>query len=80
MKFGCMQELRRNKVGNFSEAQAITVKEIEENHENMSFFQNRILTIEDILKDNPQIILDNEKIELFLNGVKLKIELPNRNL
>ena len=31
-----------------------------------------------MFKKNDEIVLDNKKLELFLNGVKLKYEIPDR--
>ncbi len=40
----------------------------------MKFFENRIISIEDIFSENKNLTLDTKKIGLFLNGVKLKTE------
>lgn len=37
----------------------------------MEFIQKNIIKIEDIFKENDEIVLDEKKLELFLNGVKL---------
>lgn len=52
----------------------MTISEIEENKENLNFIKNRIIPIESIFKDKSKILLNKRKLELFLNGVKLKID------
>lgn len=53
---------------------SITISEIEAQKENMEFFENKIIYIEDIFRSKPEILLDTKKLELFLNGVKLKTD------
>ena len=45
--------------------------------ENLEFVKERIIKIEDIFQDKQDIILDSKKLEMFLNGVKLKVKLNN---
>ena len=65
-----MKELNRLQVGNFKIEDAITVEDIENG--NIS-----IITIEEFFKDKEKIILDDKKMQLFLNGVQLTYNLPN---
>ena len=67
---GYMKELKRTKVGNFNIEQAITLGQLQEK-ENI-----KIITIEEMFKDKEEIILEDSKIILLLNGVKMKIEKP----
>ena len=67
---GYMKELKRTKVGNFNIKQAITLEQLQEK-ENI-----KIITIEEMFKDKEEIILEDSKIILLLNGVKMNIEKP----
>lgn len=67
---GYMKELKRTKVGNFNIKQAITLEQLQEK-ENI-----KIITIEEMFKDKEEIILEDSKITLLLNGVKMNIEKP----
>ena len=67
---GYMKELKRTKVGNFNIEQAITLGQLQEK-ENI-----KIITIEEMFKDKEEIILEDSKIILLLNGVKMNIEKP----
>lgn len=67
---GYMKELNRTKVGRFSIEDAITLEEIEKQKENI---QDKIITIEKLLKDLPSITLNEKQLEKFLNGVKINI-------
>ncbi|MDE5830891.1 MAG: tRNA pseudouridine(55) synthase TruB [Clostridia bacterium] len=49
----------------------MTISEIEEHKENLEFIEDKIISIEDIFKNKPKIVLNKRKLELFLNGVKL---------
>ena len=68
---GYMKELKRTKVGNFNIEQAITLEQLQEK-ENI-----KIITIEEMFKDKEEIILEDSKIILLLNGVKMNMEKPN---
>ena len=65
---GYMCELNRTKVGEFSIEQAITMEEFKKaNKENFP-----IITIEKLFQENKSINLEKQKLNLLLNGVKLK--------
>lgn len=68
---GYMKELKRTKVGNFNIEQAITLGQLQEK-ENI-----KIITIEEMFKNKEEIILEDSKIILLLNGVKMNMEKPN---
>lgn len=74
---GCMKELRRIQVGEFNIKDCITIEELKTNIEEPEFINSNIIKIEDLFKNKAQIILDYKKLELFLNGVKLTVELNN---
>lgn len=65
---GFMSNLKRTRVDNFNLKQAITIEEIKEKSE---MIKEKIISIEEIFKDKHEIILNDYKLNLFLNGVKL---------
>jgi len=65
---GYMKELERLKVGEFSIKEAITIEQIIQNE---NIIKEKIIKIEDLFKQKNIITLDNRKLQLFLNGVKL---------
>ena len=67
---GYMKELERTKVGEFTLNESITIEELENRPE---IAMEKIITIEKLLKDNPKIILEDKKMNLFLNGVNIKV-------
>ena len=74
-----MKELNRTKVGIFDIKDSISVEEFEENKSNETYLRQHIISIEELFvklygKDNI-IKLNDKKLELFLNGVKLTYEL-----
>lgn len=68
---GYMKELNRIKVGEFSIEQSVSLNQIEENLNNISFWKEHLITIEKFFEDKKSIILDDYKLGLFLNGVQL---------
>ena len=68
---GYMKDLKRTKVGDFNIEQAITLGQLQEK-ENI-----KIITIEEMFKDKEEIILEDSKITLLLNGVKMNMKKPN---
>lgn len=71
---GYMKELNRTGVGEFKIENSIKIGEVKENKEKAL---NNIITIEKFFMAKEKIVLDNKKLELFLNGVKLSYELEN---
>lgn len=65
---GLMSNLTRTKVNNFSIENAYTLEDIK-NKKELS-----VISIEDIFKTKPSIVLNERKKELFLNGVQLTYE------
>ena len=63
---GYMTNLKRTKLGIFDIKDSVSLEEFEKNP------TKYIIPLEEILKENESIILTNKKLELFLNGVKLK--------
>lgn len=50
----------------------MSLDKIEENIGNLSFIQNRIISVEKIFEDKEKVVLDGASLEKFLNGVKLE--------
>lgn len=69
---GYMKELQRTKVGNFTIEQSVLVEDL--NEENIEKY---IITIERLFKNLEIIELNDRKLQLFLNGVKLSFELTD---
>lgn len=70
---GCMKELQRLMVGSFKIEDSITIDELKQEN-NIS---SKIITIEGFFSKKGEIVLDNKKMEQFLNGVKLEYELKD---
>lgn len=67
---GYMKELKRTQVGEFELKDAITIEELE-NLVNKNKDNKNFITIENYFKNAPSITLDEKRMKLFLNGVKL---------
>ena len=76
---GYMKELNRTKVGIFDIKDSISIEELEDNKNDEIYIKERIISIEELfvrLYGNDNIVkLNDKKLELFLNGVKLTYEL-----
>ena len=68
---GYMKELKRTQVGYFKIEDSITVDDLEKNINNEEFIINKIISIEKLFDKKNSIKLDDRKLQLFLNGVKL---------
>lgn len=68
---GYMKELKRTQVGNFRIEDSITVNEIQNNIDNEKYINDKIVSLEMLFEKNNNITLDNRKLQLFFNGVKL---------
>ena len=71
---GYMKELTRTSVNEFKLENAVTIDEIKENS---LIVKEKVINIETIFKDKPELELNDRKKELFLNGVRLTFEKPN---
>jgi tRNA pseudouridine55 synthase len=69
-----MKELIRLQVGEFKIENSITINELKENRGNALKY---ITTVEQFFESKEKILLDSNKLEQFLNGVKLKMPLQN---
>lgn len=81
---GYMRNLNRIRVGDFNIEQSITLEELELNKDSIKYLEENIISIEEFFKtykqenvEDNQIKLNNKKIQLFLNGVKLDTDLEN---
>lgn len=68
---GYMKELRRIKVGDFDISNAIDVDDLEEIVTNKDLLNEHFISVEKLFKDSSEINLNDKKLGLFLNGVKL---------
>lgn len=69
---GYMKELERTSVNEFNVANSITLDKLD----NIDI-KEKVISIENIFKDKSDIELNNRKLELFLNGVKLTYDLED---
>ena len=69
---GYMKELQRARVGTFTIEQSILLEDL--NKENV---EKHIITIENLFKNLENIELNERKLQLFLNGVKLSFDLKD---
>lgn len=74
---GNMKELERTKVGEFHVKDAVTIEELKQNAHEKNWLQGRIITMETLLKNNPNLKLEDFKLRLFLNGVVLNRKAPD---
>lgn len=65
---GYMKELERLQVGEFKIEDSIAINTLKEN-------LNKMITIEEFFDEKEKMVLDNNKMQKFLNGVKLQYEL-----
>lgn len=68
---GYMKNLKRIQVGDFKIDDSITVDDLEKNINNEEFIKNKIISVEKLFDGKNSIKLDDRKLQLFLNGVKL---------
>lgn len=69
---GYMKELNRTKVGIFNLEDSITIEELEKLKDENKL-EEKIITMESLLKDLPNIKLSEKDLEKFLNGVKIYV-------
>lgn len=70
---GYMKELKRIQVGEFNIKDSITIEELE----NQEIISNKFITIEKYFSNSENIVLNERKLQLFLNGVQLTYELKD---
>ena len=72
-----MKNLNRIQVGEFNINNSITIEELEQEVNNTEFIKKHFITIEKLFQNSEAIILEDKKLGLFLNGVKLTNKKPN---
>ena len=70
---GYMLNLNRIKVDRFDISKSVTLQQIEDSNNNYEFINKNIITVEELFDKKEEISLDDKKLKLFLNGVKLSI-------
>lgn len=71
---GFMKELERTKVGDFSIEQTIKIDDIRKNE---NLIKERLITLESFFNNKESIIIEKNKLKLFLNGVLLNQDKKN---
>ena len=74
---GYMKSLQRIQVGEFNIEDSITIEQLEKNIENNEFVEKKVITIQELFKNKDSIKLNDRKLELFLNGVRITQELKD---
>ena len=74
---GYMKSLQRIQVGDFNIEDSITIEQLEKNIENNEFVEKKVITIQELFKNKDSIKLNDRKLELFLNGVRITRELKD---
>ena len=69
---GYMKELQRTQVGTFTLEQSILIEDLTK-----ETIKEHIITIEDLFKKLENIELNERKLQLFLNGVKMSFDLKD---
>lgn len=72
---GYMLELERTMVGEFYLENSVSVEELQENFDNIEFLENNIISVEKFFEKIPKVVLNNKKLDLFLNGVVLDLNM-----
>lgn len=68
---GYMENLKRIQVGDFKIEESSKIQELEENKEDTKYLESKIISVEEIFKNKEKIKIDDKKMQLFLNGVKI---------
>ena len=74
---GYMYNLNRTQVGDFDISNAISIEEIQKNENSKEILEKHLITIEEIFDSKENIEVNNRKLQLFLNGVKLTYNKPD---
>ena len=74
---GYMNKLNRISVGEFKIEDAITINELENKKDNKDFLENNLITIEEIFKEEDKLVIDDERIEKFKNGMMMNCSLKD---
>lgn len=74
---GFMNELDRQKVGEFEIIDSVKIDELKERADDEDFIKKHFLSIEELFKEKENLLLNSKEMRLFLNGVKITKELKN---
>lgn len=74
---GYMSSLKRTKINDFKIEDSITLDKLEKNKDDILYLKEKFISVEEIFKNKSEIILNDRKKDLFLNGVKLTFKLEN---
>ena len=74
---GYMKNLNRMQVGNFNNLNAVNIENLNNKEKSVELIKKYLIPIEEIFKDRQSIELNNKKLNLFLNGVKLTQDREN---
>lgn len=74
---GYMKNLNRMQVGNFNNLNAVNIENLDNKEKSIELIKKYLIPIEEIFKDRQSIELNNKKLNLFLNGVKLTQDREN---
>lgn len=74
---GYMKNLNRMQVGNFNNLNAVNIENLDNKEKSVELIKKYLIPIEEIFKDRQSIELNNKKLNLFLNGVKLTQDREN---
>lgn len=69
-----MCELKRLKVGEFDISDSVTLEELKNSLEDI---HSHLITIEGLFQKSDNIVLEDKKLSLFLNGVQLSRKEPD---
>lgn len=76
---GYMSGLNRMQVGDFKITDAVSMDELEKNIQDTKFVERHFITLEKLFQENGSIHLDDRKLQLFLNGVRLTQKIKDGN-
>lgn len=71
---GYMKSLKRIQVGEFEIENSVKIDELEQNINNEEYINSKIISIEKLFCEKSSIKLNNRKLQLFLNGVRITQE------
>ena len=74
---GYMKELNRIQVGEFGIEESIILEDLVKNANNKEYIEDHTITVEKMFKDKESITLNDKKLQLLLNGVKLTYNLKD---
>ena len=72
-----MLNLNRIQVGQFNISNSITIEASKKQEEFKNIISKNLITVEQLFKEKENIELNDKKLELFLNGVKLTQSKPD---